>query len=276
MAKNGHAGIDAGRLMDMVGNLLRRAVALRHNDDMVVAALDTADAHLLDNVRIKVQFALGQADRSRADCTADVQRQMPRTAAHNLNYRAALVRLHGIAQLIDALDCRVASGVKTDGIVRAANIVINRARHADAVHTLAGQRLRAAESTVTAAADQAIDAQILTGVRRLLQAFLGHHFLAARGVEHRTAAADDAVYAAGAHLDDVAVDQAAVTTADAEYGNVIGGCRTHDRADQCVHARCVTTAGEHADSANLFFHNMPPCIGRNVTHECGNSSPTVL
>ena len=258
MAEDGHAGIDAGRLVDMVGNLLRRAIALRHDDDMVVAALDAADAHLLYDIRIKVQLALGQADRSCADRAADVQRQMARAASHDLDDRAALVRLHGIAQLIDALDRSVARGVKADRVVRAHDVVVDRAGHADAGHALAGQRLRAAERTVAAAADQAVDAEILAGVRRLLQALLGQHLLAARGVQHGAAAADDAVYAAGAHLDDIAVDQAAVAAADAQHGDIERGRGTDDRTDQCVHAGCVAAAGEYANSANLFIHSQPP------------------
>ena len=101
---------------------------------------------------------------------------------------------------------------------RCRDIVVDRARHADARNALARKRLRAAERTVAAAADQAVDAQVLAGVGRLLETLLGHHFLAAGGVQHGAALADDAVNAACAHLDDVAVDQTAVAAADAENG----------------------------------------------------------
>ena len=179
---------------------------------------------------------------------------MTGAAAHDLNDRAALVRLHGVAQLIDTLDSGVARGIEADGVVGAHDVVVDGARHADARNALARKRLCAAERTVAAAADEAVDAQILAGVGRLLETLLGHHFLAACGVQHGAALADDAVNAARAHLDDVTVDQAAVAAADAEDGNIICRRASNDRTDECVHARCVAAACKYANSSNLLFH----------------------
>ena len=137
-----YTGVNAGSLVDLVCDLLCRAVALCYDDDMVVAALDTADAHSLYDLGVEIQLTLGQADRGRADCTANLQCQMTCTAAHNLYNRAALVGLHGVAQLIDAFDRRIAGGVKTDGVIRAADIIINGTRNADARNTLAGKQIR--------------------------------------------------------------------------------------------------------------------------------------
>ena len=260
MAQNSYTGVNTGCLMDLVCNLLCRAVAFRNDNDVMVAALDAADTHFLYNVHIKIQLTLGQADRRCADCAADMQRQMACAAAHNLDHRAALMGLHGVAQFIDAFDRGIARGIKADRIISADDIVIDCARYADAGHPLAGQRLRTAEGTVAAAADQAVNAQIFAGVGCLLQALFRHHFLAACGIQHSAAAADDTVHTTGAHLNDIAIDQSAVSTADAEYGNVKCGCGTHDRTDERVHARCITATGENANSADLFFHNMPPCI----------------
>ena len=50
-----------------------------------------ADAHSLYDLGVEIQLTLGQADRGRADCTANLQCQMTCTAAHNLYNRAALV-----------------------------------------------------------------------------------------------------------------------------------------------------------------------------------------
>ena len=179
-------------------------------------------------------------------------------AAHDLNDRAALVRLHGVAQLVDALDRSVARSVEADGVVGADDIVVDGARHADARNALARKRLRAAERTVAAAADQAVDAQILAGVGRLLETLLGHHFLAAGGVQHGAALADDAVNAARAHLDNIAVDQTAIAAADAENGNVVCRRASNDRADECVHTRRIAAACKYANSANLLFHKRKP------------------
>ena len=135
---------------------------------MVITSLDAANTHFLNDINVKIQFTFGQANRRCTDCAADLQCQMTGTAAHDLNHRAALMRLHGIAQLVDALDRGVACGIKTDRVIRAHNVIVNRAGHADAGHTLVGQCLRTAERTVATAADQAVDAQIFAGIRSLL------------------------------------------------------------------------------------------------------------
>ena len=163
--------------------------------------------------------------------------------------------LHGIAQLIDALDRSIAGGVKTDGVIRAADIIINGTRNADARNTLAGKRLCTAECTVAAAADQAVNTEVTAGVSRLLQTFLGQHFLAACSVQHGAALANNAVYTAGTHLDDVTVDETAVAAANAKNGNIVCACAADYRANKCVHAGCVAAAGKYADSANLFIHD---------------------
>ena len=234
---------------------------------MVVAALDAPDAHLLDDINIKVQLALRQADRGSADRAANVQRQMTRPAPHDLNDRAALMRLHGVAQLIDTFNRSIAGRVKADRVISTHDIIIDRTRHADAGYALAGQRLRPAERTVAAAADQSVDPQITAGIRRLLQPFVGQHLLAAGGIQHRAALADDPVHAARRHLDDIAVNQAAVAAADAKHGDIVRRSGA-DRTDQCVHARRVAAAGEHANSANLFVHNEPPVSVASQNNIC--------
>ena len=50
--------------------------------------------------------------------------QIPRMAAHDLHHGAAFMGLHGIPQLVNALDGGVAGGVKTDGIKRTSNVVV--------------------------------------------------------------------------------------------------------------------------------------------------------
>ena len=56
---------------------------------------------------------------------------MTGVAAHDLHDGAALVRLHGVAQLIDALNGRVGRRVKADAVIRAGDVVVDRAGEAD-------------------------------------------------------------------------------------------------------------------------------------------------
>ena len=62
---------------------------------------------------------------------ADVKGEESRVAAHNFDHGAALVGLHGVAQLVDALNGRVAGRVKTDGVVCASNVSVDRSGNTD-------------------------------------------------------------------------------------------------------------------------------------------------
>ena len=153
-------------------------------------------------------------------CTAAHDSQQ--SSARETAWCRAAYWMHSIA---------IAGGVKTDGVIRAADIIINGTRNADdARNTAAGKRLCTAECTVTAAADQAVNTEVTAGVSRLLQTFLGQHFLAACGVQHGAALADNAVYTAGTHLDDVTVDETAVAAANAKNGNIVCACAADYRA----------------------------------------------
>ena len=168
--------------------------------------------------------------------------------------------LHGVAQFINAFNRSIACRVKADGVVSADNIVVNRAGHTDAGYAQAGQRLRTAERPVTAAADQPVNPEILTSIDCFLQPFFGHHFLAAGGVKHGAALTDNAVNAARRHLNDIAVNEAAVAPADTEYGNAMCRSCAHDSADHSVHARGVAAAGEDANPANGFLVHFIPSM----------------
>ena len=150
--------------------------------------------------------------------------------------------LGGIAQLVDALNRSIARGIEANGVFRAADIVINRAGHTNARNPLTGQRLRAAEGTVTANADQAVNPEVLAGIRSLLQPLLGQHFLTACRIQHGAALADDAVYTARRHFDNVAVDKTAVTAADAKHRDIVCRCSPNNCANDRVHARSIAAA----------------------------------
>ena len=64
--------------------------------------------------------------------------------------------LHGIAQLVDALNGGIGSRVEAQAVVGASDIVINGGRNADDVDAELAQRLGAAESAVTADGDDAV------------------------------------------------------------------------------------------------------------------------
>ena len=166
--------------------------------------------------------------------------------------------LHGVAQLVDALDGGVGGGVKADTVVGAGNVIVDRAGNSDDGNTIFGERQRAAEGAVATDGDDAVQTQQFAGVDGLFLPGFGHEFLAAGGVEHRAAAIDDVSDALFIQTDDVAVDQAVPAAADADDVNIHADGSTHDGTDGCVHAGGVAAAGQHADAPDgalfMLFH----------------------
>ena len=178
--------------------------------------------------------------------------------AHDLNDRATVMALGGVAQLIDGLDSGIHSRIVADGVFAAGDVVIDGAGQADAGNALVGQRTSAHEGAVAADDDQCVDAQLLAAGKTLGLAFLRLELQAARGIQNRTAAVDDLRYAADVHFINFAVDQAVVTTLDAHHAVALADACTNNGTHSSVHARCVTAAGEHTDRFDFLSHKASP------------------
>ncbi|MPN31122.1 hypothetical protein SDC9_178596 [bioreactor metagenome] len=145
-------------------------------------------ANVLHHVPLKVKRAFRQDDCGGANRDADIDREMTRVSAHDLDHAGALVALHRVRKLVDGVDCGVCRGIKADGIMRAGDVVVNRARNANGVDAVFGKLSCAAEGAVPADGNHAVDSEVLAVFRRALHAFVCAKFFAAGGIENRAAA----------------------------------------------------------------------------------------
>ena len=184
----------------------------------------------------------------------DIERQMARVSAHDLDDRAALVRLHGVSETVDSLDGGVGRGVVADGVVGADDIVINGGRNADNADTLLGKLLEAAERAVAADADNAVESQKLARGSCALLTLYGAELFASCRIEHCAATVYNVVDAVFVETDKIAVDESIESAPDADAVDAAVDGRADDRADGCVHTGRVTAGGEHADSLDCIRH----------------------
>ena len=176
-------------------------------------------------------------------------------AAHDLHHRAALVGLHGIPQLVDALQGGIAGGVEADGVGRAGDVVVDRPGDAHHSHAPAGELQQAPEGAVAADAHDALQAQQLTGGHGPILSGLGHELLAPGGVEHGAAPTAQPAHALEIQGHEVAVDEAVIAPPDTDTLDPHVQGRADHRPDGRVHAGGVSAAGEHADAPNCVRHN---------------------
>ena len=240
--------------MNLLADLHRAAHALGHHDNEVGAARQARAADAVDHVPLEVQLPLGHQHRGGAHGDAHVQRQKARVAAHDLYHGAALVALHGVAQLVDAVDGGVTGGVKADGVIGAADVVVDGGRHAHHRDAQPGQRQRPAEGAVAADGHNAVQPQHLAGGDRAGAALFGHEILAAGGVEDGAAPGDDVAHAGGVQLNKIAVDKSLPAAADADALDSTGYRCAHHGANRRVHARGIAAAGQYADAPDRLFH----------------------
>ena len=184
----------------------------------------------------------------------DIERQMARVSAHDLDDRAALVRLHGVSETVDSLDGGVGRGVVADGVIGADDVIVDGCRYADNADPLLGKLLEAAERAVAADADDAVESQKLARGRCALLTFECPEFFAAGCIEHRAAAVYNVVDAVFIEPDKIAVDESIESAPDADAVDAAVDGRADDRTDGCVHTGRVAAGGEHANSLDCIRH----------------------
>ena len=221
---------------------------------MVVFAAVLPLADVLYDVPLEIKRAFGQDDRRSAHGDADIHGQMARVAPHDLHDAGALVALHRIREFVDGLDGGVGGGIEPDGVMRAGDVVVDRAGYADRVDAVLGQLTRAAERAVPAYGDDAVDAEVFAVGGRALNALVRAELLAAGGIEDGAAARGDAVDRTRVQFDHVRMNEAVVPAVDTDGDDIVQHASAYRGADRRVHARRVAAAREDADSADLVFH----------------------
>ena len=261
MTQYGHPGIQAQFFVDAASDVGGTAGALRHHHHVVGGARQTGPTDLLHDLRFKIHLPLGDQHGGGTHGDAHIQRQMAGVAAHDLHHGAAFMGLHGVPQLVDALHGRVAGSVKANGVVGAADVVVDGGRDAHDLKAsvpagsgLPAQCQSAPEGTVAADGHNSIQSQQFAGGKRFGPARLRHKFLAAGGVEYRAALVDDMADAGCVQLYEVAVDQAVPASPDAYAFNAAVHCGPYDGPHSRVHTGGVTTAGQYADPMDLMLH----------------------
>jgi hypothetical protein len=101
---------------------------------------------------------LRHEDRVGAGGDPGVGRDPAGLTPHHLDHDHTVVRLGGRAQPVDRVGRDLHSGVEAERQLRAAEIVVDRLRHADDRHPRIRQASRDAERVVAADRDQRIDA----------------------------------------------------------------------------------------------------------------------
>jgi len=271
VTEHGDARVEAGALADLLGEhvadtaephvtelvglaggqhdrALLRLRAFGDDDDRCVATLlvtlDEVLAHPLD-----VEFSFRHEHLRRTACDPRVDGDPSGMTAHDLADQHSVVRLGGGVQPVDGIHGDLHRGVEPEGHLGAAEIVVDRLRHAHDVDAVLGQLRSDAEGVLAADRHERVDAEFLQ--RRLDR--VGTTFLLvgvrARAAQDRSAPWEDAPAPLNGQGHGRSLDHAlpAVLESD-ELVAVDLLAFADDGADDRVEAGAVAPAGEHSDA----------------------------
>ena len=173
---------------------------------------------MLDDA-VDVVGDLGDQDDVRVAGDAGVHRDPAGVAAHHLDDHDALVRLRGGVQAIDRLGRDGDRGVEAECRLGAAEIVVDRLRHADDRHPLLEEARGDPERAVAADRDQRVAADLVEPAHDLVGDVDGRLLAVALGDELERVALVDRAQDRAAQVGDAAdlvarqVDQAVLPSA---------------------------------------------------------------
>ena len=258
MAQNGSTGIDAGAGLDLVGNLLRVANALGNDDNEVALTGALRLGDFIQNVVLHIEFLFGQQHSHGTGGNGNVQSDVTRIAAHDLDHAAAVMALGGIAQLVDHFQGGVHCGIVADGVIGAGDIIIDGAGQTDHRNAAVCQLTGTAVGAVAADDHQRVNAQLTALCSALVLALLGLELQAAGRIQDGATGRDDIGNAAQVHFKALAVQQAIVAALNADHTEALVQACTDNGANCSIHTRSVAAAGQHTNRFDLLFHGKIP------------------
>ena len=176
-----------------------------------MAAAQTG-AHLLD-----VKRALGHEDRIGAAGDPRISGDPAGVATHHLDHHHTVVRLRGGVQPVDRIGGYLHGGLKAEGEIGGADVVVDRLGHTNERQPLLAQAQRHAERVLAADRDQRVQALALEGLLDPLQrTHATVEGVGARGAEDRAAARQYPRGAIARELDRVLLEHARPAVAKAD------------------------------------------------------------
>ena len=183
---------------------------------------------------------MGATGHSRMQCDP------PDVAAHDLDDHAPVVGLRRCAEPVDGLGRDGMGRVEAEGVVGAAEIVVDGLRDADDVQTLfVHESGGTGQSSLAADRNDRVDA---VGAHHLTHplrpaALIG---VGARSAEDGAAAAGESTNVEHRHVEHIVFEQAAPPVADSDERILVGAnALADDSADDRVESGAVTAGGQY-------------------------------
>ena len=115
-----------------------------------------------------VIVSLGNDNGLSAVGDAAPERDIARVSAHDLDHTALLVGRRGITNIVDGAHGCIYCGIKSDRVIAAGNVAVNRAGYADYVQSLMRELLRTLKGSVASGDHQCVDSMASADLYRFV------------------------------------------------------------------------------------------------------------
>ena len=220
-------------------------------------SIQTGLTDLFDHIPVKINGLFRHQNCSGACSQANIHGQISGIAAHNLHHRAALVRLHRVPQLVNAFDGGIGCRIKADAIIGAADVVVNGTRNSYHGNAIFGERLCAAEGSVTANGNNTIQPQEFACTDSLTLSFLCHKLCTSGCVKNGAATVDDVGHTFLIQFYNIAVDQPIPPPANAITLNPAIERRPDHSPHAGIHTWCIAATGQNTDTLDTHIDRPP-------------------
>src|SRR5215469_3781094 len=175
---------------------------------------------------------------------AAIESDPSRVAPHDLNHHHSIMCFCGRMNTVNRFAHDVAGGIEAKGIVGAAEIVIDRLRYANHLHSFFVELLRDGKRVVTSDRYQRVELVFLDGRHAAVKTVWALGRISPGGAENGAAAGKYPAYTVEIQFDALVFNQSAPALQKShELVVVVENSFAHDRANDSVKTRTVAPAG---------------------------------
>ena len=209
---------------------------------------------VVDQLLLIVIIFLRKQDIFCTVCNTAVQSDVACTTSHNFDDTASFMRCGCITYFIDCFHCCIDRCIKSDRILGACNVQVDRSRDTDRVDTQSSQFLCTCEGSVTTDDYQSVNTMLSADFCTSCLSFRCTELCTSCCIQYSTATGNDIRYVTCCHIFNLFIQKTVISLIDTFYFQSSGKCFSNNRTNCRIHTRSIAAACKYAYCLYFFCH----------------------
>ena len=190
MSENSRSRLNTRRRLDSLCHVDRIADTFRIDDNVIFLTAFFIFQNIINDLLLVKVMLFRHKDTFCSIGNTAPQSKISRVTPHNFDDAASFMRRRSITYFIDRFHRRIYSSIKSDRVICAGNIKIDRSRNADRIYAEVRKFLSSGKRTVSSDNYKSVDTVFFTDCSRFLLSFFRTHRFTTRRLKERTSALD--------------------------------------------------------------------------------------